>query len=56
MSHHNHAGTVLSCANPECGCKLRIEEPCPHGDEYKCACGHPLEGPPEEGEGARPET
>ena len=43
MSHHNQSGTILTCTNTDCGCKLRIEQPCPHGDEYKCACGHTLE-------------
>jgi hypothetical protein len=38
----NEAGTVLSCSNENCGCQLRIEKPCPHGDTYKCACGHDL--------------
>ena len=38
----NEAGTLLSCSNQECTCRLRIEEPCPHGDTYTCACGHPL--------------
>jgi hypothetical protein len=36
-----HAGSVLTCTNRDCGCRLRIEEPCPHGDT--CACAHPLE-------------
>jgi hypothetical protein len=39
----NEPGTILSCTNESCGCRLRIEEPCPHGDEYTCACGHRLE-------------
>jgi hypothetical protein len=39
----NVTGTVLSCTNSDCGCRLRIQEPCPHGDTYRCACGHPLE-------------
>ena len=39
----NEAGTVLTCGNGDCGCRLRIEQPCPHGDTYTCACGHPLE-------------
>lgn len=38
----NESGVVLSCTNKECGCRLRIEEPCPHGDAYVCACGHDL--------------
>lgn len=38
----NEAGTVLTCTNPECGCRLRIEKPCPHGDTYTCACGHEM--------------
>jgi hypothetical protein len=36
------ANTVLTCSNPECGCQIRIEVPCPHGDEYTCACGEKL--------------
>lgn len=38
----NEAGTTLTCTNDGCGCRLRIESPCPHGDTYTCACGHPL--------------
>lgn len=51
MTHHNEAGTVLSCSNDDCGCRLTIEVPCPHGDTYKCACGHDFvaQGGPEEG-------
>jgi hypothetical protein len=36
----NEPGTTLTCTNPDCGCQLKIEKPCPHGDQYKCACGH----------------
>ena len=39
----NEAGTTLTCSNADCGCQLKIEQPCPHGDTYTCACGHPLE-------------
>ncbi len=39
----NETGTILTCSNSDCGCRLRIEEPCPHGDTYTCACGHPFE-------------
>jgi hypothetical protein len=39
----NRAGTVLTCSNDDCECRLRIEAPCPHGDTYTCACGHPFE-------------
>jgi metallothionein len=39
----NEAGVELTCTNPDCGCRLRIEQPCPHGDQYTCACGHPLQ-------------
>ena len=28
MADSEH-GTVLTRSNPECGCRLRIEEPCP---------------------------
>ena len=45
MTDHNEAGALLSCSNEDCGCRLRIEEPCPHGDSYKCACGHELIAP-----------
>lgn len=44
----NRAGTMLTCTNPDCGCRLRIEAPCPHGSTYTCACGHPFE-PVEQG-------
>jgi hypothetical protein len=39
----NVAGTRLTCSNPDCGCELQINAPCPHGGTYTCACGHPLE-------------
>jgi hypothetical protein len=38
----DETGTVLTCTNDQCACRLRIEEPCPHGDTYTCACGHPF--------------
>ena len=38
----NEAGTVLTCTNPDCDCRLRIEQPCPHGDVYTSACGHSM--------------
>ena len=39
----NEAGAVLTCSSANRGCELRIERPCPHGDTYRCACGHELE-------------
>ena len=39
----NESGTILTCTDESCGCRLRIEQPCPHGDTYTCACGHPFE-------------
>ena len=36
----NQPGTVLTCTNESCGCQLTIDQPCPHGDTYQCACGH----------------
>ena len=39
----NEPGTELTCTNDDCGCRLRIEQPCPHGDQYTCACGHLFE-------------
>jgi len=39
----NETGTILTCTNDSCGCRLRIEVPCPHGETYTCACGHPFE-------------
>lgn len=39
----NETGAILTCTNPDCGCRLIIQKPCPHGDRYKCACGHDLE-------------
>jgi len=38
----NTTGTILTCPNPTCGCRLHIEQPCPHGTTYRCACGEPL--------------
>ena len=35
-------GTVLTCSNDDCGCRIQVQVPCPHGDEYSCACGHTL--------------
>jgi len=35
-------GTVLTCSGEECDCRLLVERPCPHGDVYTCACGHPM--------------
>lgn len=39
----NTEGTTLTCSNEECDCLLRVERPCPHGDTYTCACGHPMQ-------------
>lgn len=39
----NTSGTTLSCTNGDCGCRLEIVEPCPHGSTYTCACGHTFE-------------
>jgi hypothetical protein len=39
----NQPGTVLTCTNVDCDCRLRIDVPCPHGDTYRCACGHQFE-------------
>ena len=36
----NQSGTILTCSNADCPCRLRIDEPCPHGSSYTCACGH----------------
>lgn len=50
------AGTELTCANDDCPCRLTVDEPCPHGDDYTCGCGHPLQprearpAPPSPGE------
>lgn len=35
-------GTVLSCTDSDCGCRIQVQQPCPHGDGYTCACGHAL--------------
>jgi hypothetical protein len=42
MEDHAANGQLLSCTNAACGCRLRVDAPCPHGDTYTCACGHPL--------------
>lgn len=34
--------TVLTCSNPDCDCRIVVEKPCPHGDNYICGCGHEL--------------
>ena len=33
-------GTILTCTNADCSCRLEVQEPCPHGDDFTCACGH----------------
>lgn len=41
--------TMLTCTNGECACRVQVIDPCPHGDEYTCACGHAftaMEGDP----------
>jgi len=35
-------GTTLTCDDPDCPCRIVVQVPCPHGDDYTCACGHPL--------------
>ena len=39
----NKANVTLTCTKDDCGCRLLIEVPCPHGDTYTCACGHLME-------------
>jgi hypothetical protein len=39
----NMTGTMLTCTNASCGCRIKIVAPCPDGTTYTCACGHPLE-------------
>jgi hypothetical protein len=49
------AGTELTCTNRDCDCSLIVQNPCPHGDGYKCGCGYPLlpaGAVPEKGESA----
>jgi hypothetical protein len=39
------AGTLLTCAHEDCGCRVRIESEChcPNaGDSYRCSCGAEL--------------
>jgi len=40
MTVSNETRTLLTCTNTEWEYRLRIEEPCPHGDAYTCGCGH----------------
>ncbi|HEU5150659.1 MAG TPA: hypothetical protein VFU19_09190 [Iamia sp.] len=35
-------GTTLTCTNDDCPCRIVVQAPCPHGDDYTCACGHAL--------------
>jgi hypothetical protein len=42
MTTNNQRGVTLTCTNDDCPCELQINVPCPHGDTYTCACGHPL--------------
>jgi hypothetical protein len=46
-------GTVLTCTNPDCGCRLQVQVPCPHGDDFTCACGHAF-APATDGEAIPP--
>jgi hypothetical protein len=36
------AGTLMTCTNDDCSCRLQVVEPCPHGDDFRCGCGHPF--------------
>lgn len=36
------AGTELTCTNLDCDCSFIVQNPCPHGDDYRCGCGAPL--------------
>ncbi len=36
------AGTTLTCSDNDCGCRIKVLQPCPHGESYTCACGHAL--------------
>ena len=66
MAIQNRSGETLTCSNADCPCELQIVTPCPHGDQYACACGHPLtsassgagagESTGEQGIGARAEA
>jgi hypothetical protein len=42
----NQTGAVLTCTNDDCGCRLRIEQPCLHGDVFNFACGQPFRETP----------
>jgi len=42
-AQQNVAGARMTCSNPDCDCELQISKPCPHGSNYTCACGHPME-------------
>ena len=42
MTETYEPGTTLTCTNDDCPCQLTLDVPCPHGDQYTCACGHPL--------------
>jgi hypothetical protein len=42
MASNNQVGVLLTCTNDDCPCELQINVPCPHGDTYTCACGHPM--------------
>lgn len=35
-------GTVMTCEGDDCACRVVIERPCPHGDDYRCGCGRAL--------------
>lgn len=49
------AGTELTCTNLDCDCSFIVQNPCPHGDDYRCGCSAPLvpaDNVPEKGESA----
>lgn len=39
------SGTVMTCKNGECGCRVRVESECGcegAGASYVCTCGEPM--------------
>jgi hypothetical protein len=50
------AGSTLTCTNDDCPCRIVVQTPCPHGDDYTCACGHSLVPVEDADDGSIPPT
>ncbi|HEV7721078.1 MAG TPA: hypothetical protein VGO60_07325 [Iamia sp.] len=49
-------GSILTCTNDDCPCRIEVQVPCPHGETYSCACGHPFVSASDTDDGSIPPT